>query len=148
MKKFVFCALVIAVAAGATMLRAADGLKEVVGSYLEIQAQLATDKFEGVKPAATALAGRADAMGQAGAAIARAAKTVAAAADLKAARDSFGPLTDAVVAAAKADGWKDLGDVKLAYCPMVKQSWLQKEDTIRNPYYGTAMSGCGEFKKP
>jgi hypothetical protein len=148
MKNFVFCALVIAVAAGATMLRAAEGLKEVVGSYLEIQAQLATDKFEGVKPAATALAARADAMGEAGAAISKAAKTVAAAADLKAARDSFGPLTDAVVAAAKADGWKDLGDVKLAYCPMVKQSWLQKEDTIRNPYYGTAMSGCGEFKKP
>jgi len=147
MKNFVFCALVIAVAAGATMPRAAEGLKEVVGSYLEIQAQLATDKFEGVKPAATALAARADAMGEAGAAIAKAAKTVAAAADLKAARDSFGPLTDAVVAAAKADGWKDLGDVKLAYCPMVKRSWLQKEDQIRNPYYGGAMLTCGEFPK-
>ena len=53
-----------------------------------------------------------------------------------------------MVAAAKADGWKDLGDVKLAYCPMVKRLWLPKEDTIRNPYYGAAMSGCGEFKKP
>ena len=147
MKKFLFCALVSAVAAGGIML-AADGLKEVVGSYLEIHSQLVTDKFDGVKPAATALATRAEAMGEAGAAIAKAARTVAAAADLKAARDSFGPLTDAVVAAAKADGWKDLGDVKLAYCPMVKQSWLQKEDTIRNPYYGTAMSGCGEFRKP
>jgi len=147
MKNFLFCALVIAVAAGGTML-AADGIKEVVESYLEIQAQLASDKFEGVKPAATALAARADAMGEAGAPIAKAAKTVAASADLKAARDNFGPLTDAVVAAAKADGWKDLGDVKLAYCPMVKQSWLQKEATIRNPYYGTAMSACGEFKKP
>ena len=46
-------------------------------------------------------------------------------------------LSDAVVAAAKAEGWKDLGDVKLAYCPMVKQSWLQKDEKIRNPYYGT-----------
>ena len=147
MTKFLFCALVIAAAAGGRML-AADGLKEVVGAYLEIQAQLVNDTFAGVKPAATALATRAETMGEAGATIAKAAKTVAAAADLKAARDGLGPLTDAVVAAAKADGWKDLGDVKLAYCPMVKQSWLQKEDTIRNPYYGKTMSGCGEFKKP
>jgi Cu(I)/Ag(I) efflux system membrane fusion protein len=148
MKKLLLSALALAVIAGGTALRASDALKEVVGSYLEIQAALASDKFEGVKPAATALAARAEAMGESGAAMARTAKTVAAAADLKAARDSFGPLTDAVVAAAKADGWKDLGDVKLAYCPMVKQSWLQKEDKIRNPYYGTAMSGCGEFRKP
>ena len=43
----------------------------------------------------------------------------------------------------------DLTDgVKLAYCPMVKASWLQKGDTIRNPYYGSAMLECGEFRKP
>ena len=89
---------------------AADGLKEVVGAYLEIQAQLVNDTFEGVKPAATALATRAETMGEAGATIAKAAKTVAAAADLKAARDGFGPLTDAVVAAAKADGCPVLTD--------------------------------------
>ena len=76
------------------------------------------------------------------------AKAVADAPDLKAAREAFGPLSDAVVAAAKAEGWKDLGDVKLAYCPMVKRSWLQKDEKINNPYYGTAMATCGEFKKP
>jgi Cu(I)/Ag(I) efflux system membrane fusion protein len=80
--------------------------------------------------------------------MAKAAKAVAAATDIKAAREAFGPLSDAVIAAAKAEGWKDLSDVKLAYCPMVKQSWLQKEEKIHNPYYGTAMATCGEFKKP
>jgi hypothetical protein len=51
-----------------------------------------------------------------------------------------------VIAAAKAEGWSDLGDVKLTYCPMVKASWLQKEDKIRNPYYGSTMLECGQFK--
>ncbi len=78
----------------------------------------------------------------------KAAKTVGDAPDLKAAREAFGGLSDAVVAGAKADGWKDLGDVKLAYCPMVRRSWLQKDEKISNPYYGAAMPTCGEFKKP
>jgi hypothetical protein len=29
---------------------------------------------------------------------------------------------------------------------MVRKSWLQRDAKIRNPYYGTAMSSCGEFK--
>jgi Cu(I)/Ag(I) efflux system membrane fusion protein len=134
--------------AGAAAHAASDAMKAVVGSYLEIQAQLASDKMDGVKASATALATRAGALGEAGGPVAKAAKTVADAADLKAAREAFGPLSDAVIAAAKAEGWKDLSDVKLAYCPMAKKSWLQKDEKINNPYYGTAMATCGEFKKP
>ena len=66
--------------------------------------------------------------------------------DIKAMRDAFGPLSDAVVSAAKADGWTDVKGLKLAYCPMVKRSWLQAGETIQNPYYGKSMPGCGEFK--
>ena len=138
----------ICLASGAATLYASDALKAIVGSYLEIHAQLASDKIDGIKASATALATRAESMGEAGAPMAKAAKVVAAAPDLKAAREAFGPLSDAVVSAAKAEGWKDLGDVKLAYCPMVKRSWLQKDEKINNPYYGTAMATCGEFKKP
>jgi hypothetical protein len=36
--------------------------------------------------------------------------------------------------------------VRTAYCPMAKKSWLQKGDTLANPYYGTSMPTCGEFK--
>src|SRR5262245_54698291 len=115
---------------------ASDAMKAIVGSYLEIQAQLSSDKIEGVKSSATALATRAEGMGEAGAPMVKAAKAIAAAPDLKAAREAFGPLSDAVIAAGKAEGWKDLSDVKLAYCPMVKQSWLQKGEKINNPYYG------------
>jgi Cu(I)/Ag(I) efflux system membrane fusion protein len=122
-------------------------MKAIVGSYLEIYAQLMADKIDGVKKPANALASRAEAMGPSGAAMVKAANAVGASADIKAARDAFGSLSDAVVAAAKAEGYKDLGDVKLAYCPMVQKSWLQKGDQIQNPYYGQAMSSCGEFRK-
>jgi hypothetical protein len=138
----------IGIVLGASALQASEAMKAIVGSYLEIHAQLATDKIDSIKAPATALAARAAALGEAGAAMAKAARTVAEAPDLKAARESFGVLSDAVVAAAKADGWKDLGDVKLAFCPMAKRPWLQKDEKIKNPYYGSVMLDCGEFKKP
>jgi len=134
--------------AGVSGVHASEALKAIVGSYLEIQAQLSSDKIDGLKAPATAIAAKAAEMGASGADIAKAAKVLAGASDLKSARDAFGPLSDAVITAAKAEGWKDLGDAKLAYCPMVKQSWLQKGDVIRNPYYGSGMLTCGEFKKP
>ena len=146
----VFAAAVAAacVVSGGVTLHASDAMKAIVGSYLELHARLSTDKIDGLKAPAAALAARAETLGEAGAAMAKAAKVVGEATDLKAARDAFGALSDAVVAAAKAEGWKDLGDVKLAYCPMARRSWLQKDEKIRNPYYGSAMLECGEFKKP
>ena len=67
--------------------------------------------------------------------------------DLKAAREAFAQLSEAVVAAAKKDGWTDVSGLKLAYCPMVKHSWLQSQDTLQNPYLGKTMLNCGEFRK-
>jgi hypothetical protein len=141
-------AFVVVALASVTGLHASDAMKAIVGSYLEIHAQLASDKIDALKAPATAIATKAGDMGASGAEIAKAAKVLAGASDLKSAREAFGSLSDAVIAAAKAEGWKDLGDAKLAYCPMVKRSWLQKEDAIRNPYYGSGMLTCGEFKKP
>jgi hypothetical protein len=118
-----------------------------VTSYLEIQGRLVADNINGVKPAARAIGEQAARMGQAGVAIAKAAKGMEEAADIKAAREAFGGLSDAVIAVGDAEGWKDIPNVRVAFCPMVRKSWIQKEDAIKNPYYGTAMSTCGEFKK-
>jgi hypothetical protein len=128
-------------------VHASDAMKAIVGSYLEIHAQLAADKIDAVKAPSAALAAKAGTMGESGAAMAKAAKAVGSAADIKAAREAFGPLSDAVIAAARAEGFKDLGDVKVAFCPMVQKSWLQKDEQIKNPYYGASMLVCGEFKK-
>ncbi len=128
-------------------LQASDAMKAIVTSYLEIQGRLAADSINGVKPAARAIGEQAARMGEAGAAIAKAAKGMEEAADIKAAREVFGGLSDAVIAAGNAESWKDVPDVRVAFCPMLRKSWIQKDDAIKNPYYGTAMITCGEFKK-
>jgi hypothetical protein len=147
MKKTFMLVSVLALAIGAAPIHASEALKAVVGSYLEIQARLATDKIDGIKPAAQAIGQQAARLGPAGENLAKAARSMEAAADIKAARDAFGSLSDAVIAMGTAEKWKDAPDVRVAYCPMVKRSWVQKGDVISNPYYGQSMLTCGEFKK-
>lgn len=144
MKKF--CTLLIALMVMAP-LRASDAVKSIVTSYLEIQGRLATDSISGVKPAAQAIGQQAARMGDPGTALVKAAKAMEEAADMKSAREAFGGLSDAVIAAGTAEGWKDTPDVRIAFCPMVKKSWIQKADAIKNPYYGAAMATCGVFTK-
>ena len=48
----------------ASALQASDAMKAIVGSYLEIHAQLATDKIDSIKAPATALATRAAGLGE------------------------------------------------------------------------------------
>jgi len=125
---------------------ASEPMKAIVASYLDIQQQLAGDKIDGVKARAHAIGEQAAKLGTGGSAIAAAASDVEKAADIKAVREAFGPLSDALVAAAKADGWTDVSGLKLAYCPMVKRTWLQAADSLQNPYFGKAMPTCGEFR--
>ncbi|MEW5984133.1 MAG: metal transporter [Acidobacteriota bacterium] len=118
---------------------------DVLEAYLKIHASLAGDTMDGVQAAAASLVKAGQALGPAGTTLASAAQKVAGAADLKAARAGFGELSDALVAwAGSGTGGKD---VRLAYCPMVKKHWLQKGNEIANPYYGSQMLRCGEFKK-
>jgi hypothetical protein len=147
--------LVCAVIAGATAFaerQAAqtdtDALKGVVTSYLEIQSNLATDRFDGIKPPARTLAAQAKTLRQGGAPIAKAAAALEQAADLNAARLAFGDLSDAVIARLGAEDAKEVrGSLRLAYCPMVRKSWMQREEQLRNPYFGKSMLTCGEFRK-
>ena len=124
-----------------------EATRGIVTSYLEIQTHLAADRFEDVKGPARTLASQAAALGKEGAALAKAATAFSTAPDIGAAREAFGPLSDAVIARVKADGSAEhAGALRLAYCPMAKKSWLQREDQVRNPYYGARMLTCGELK--
>lgn len=126
---------------------AAEATRAVVQSYLEIQVALAGDRFDDVKAPARSLASQAAALGKDGAELAKASTAFAAAADLAAARTAFGPLSDAVIARVKAAGSADLAaGLKVGFCPMVSKSWLQREEQVRNPYYGARMLTCGELK--
>jgi hypothetical protein len=123
---------------------ATDALRAIVKTYLEVQAALTKDKFEDLKGPAATLSSQAAALGKDGADLAKAATAFAGAKDLAQARDAFGPLSDALIARVKADGNKSLAsDLRVGFCPMNRKSWLQREETARNPYYGTTMLTCG-----
>jgi len=143
MSRLMIIALVlVALVVVAVPAQAADVPAPLLDAYLKIGTTLSADKVEGVPAAAQAIAAEAKKLGAPGAATLAAADKIAAAADLKATRAAFGDLSDAVIALAGTAP----GGAKRAYCPMVKKYWLQKGEKIENPYYGSQMLRCGEFK--
>jgi Cu(I)/Ag(I) efflux system membrane fusion protein len=147
--KWLSSVLIVAMVGCASTASAAESeeMKAVVAAYLDIQGQLVADKLDTVKTQARTIGEQAGKMGKAGEGLRSAVPALEQAADIKSARDAFGPLSEAVIAAARADGWANVSALKLAYCPMAKRSWLQSAEAIQNPYYGKAMATCGEFRK-
>jgi hypothetical protein len=146
MTRLTLAACAAALFLAAVPARAADAIDSVLTPYFRIQKQLADDKAD-VKADATAGAEAAAALGSAGDPIAAAARTLASASTLPAARDAFGTLSDALVAYADSTHAALGAGTATAYCPMVKKSWLQQGEAIHNPYYGKSMLGCGTIKK-
>jgi len=68
--------------------------------------------------------------------------------DLKQQREAFYPLSKQLAETLKTFPPKQ--PVKQAFCPMAFNNagaiWLQQSDQILNPYFGTAMSTCGEIQ--
>ena len=123
----------------------ATNLKLIVDPYLRIQVALNADSLGDSRNDASSLGTEAGKLGPGGAAIAAAAAALQKAADLQAARTAFAQLGDALMAYAKDTGAGLGDDVNVAYCPMVQKYWLQKGETIQNPYYGKQMSDCGRI---
>lgn len=133
-------ALAMAVVAAPAAAAVADGL---AAPYLHIQLALANDSVEGIAEAAETMAEEAASMGDPARAIAAAARALAAAPDLKTARAVFGPLSDALIAYGEEVGF---GELRVAYCPMARKSWVQKGAEILNPFHGSSMLNCGTFR--
>jgi hypothetical protein len=125
-----------------------EPVKSVYDDYLKIQAALAKDSLEGVRENANAIAKaiKGDEMKMLSPDIAQQAETLAKAADLKAARNAFKPLSDSLIKYL-ADHKVESGAYNEVYCPMAEGSWLQSGKKISNPYMGKSMSGCGEIKR-
>lgn len=126
---------------------AADLPTTLMDPYLQIQVSLADDRLDGVAVAAKALSAEAQKLGAEAKPVAANATKLASAKDIAAARTVFGDLSDAMMSYAKATGATFGRDINVAFCPMVRKSWLQKGETITNPYYGKSMLTCGEIKK-
>jgi protein SCO1/2 len=126
-------------------LAAGANLKPIVDSYLRIQRALNVDRFGESRNDARSIAAEAGKLGASGAAIEAAAGAFQKVTDLPAARTLFARLGDAIMIYAGESG-APIGDgINVAYCPMVQKYWLQKGETIQNPYYGKAMSDCGRI---
>jgi hypothetical protein len=157
--------LALTLLAGATALANENLQKttfeDLAENYMTIQTALAGDSIDGVAASANAIAKTSAALltdfniQQAGIGAAdadvlskmlpglqAAAVALAKAETLDAARGAFGDISEAMV------NYRNLATGELphvAYCPMVKKSWLQSGETIANPYYGSAMLRCGSI---
>ena len=119
----------------------------IVEPYLKIQTALAKDNVDDVRANAGQIATAAAALGAPAAQIDTAAVQVASAANLTEAREKFGTLSDAIVTYMDGSHLPAPEGVRIAYCPMVQKPWLQHGSTLANPYYGSAMLGCGSFRQ-
>jgi hypothetical protein len=129
----------------------------MMAGYDSIHAALASDKTDGVAGGATAMAGAARLLGSSAAepsktfylAVATEADNLAArAGDITTARHQFGELNKAMISLMVANPELAKGRVVIE-CPMTKnyRKWLQTDEKVRNPHYGSTMLECGTVSK-
>jgi Cu(I)/Ag(I) efflux system membrane fusion protein len=138
-------------------------LSPVYAAYFDVQMALATDDLAGARKAGAALADNAEGVdmsifSRAGhdrwMALAKElhkqAGRVAAAEDIKTARDGFFFLSKSIIGAHESFGHSD-GAFYLTHCPMARDGdgayWLQKEDVVWNSFYGESMQHCGSIEE-
>ena len=110
-----------------------DGVLPV--SYMDAATALSVDDFDGARVSLTALAKESTGEMQ------TRAEAAANAANIEAMRESFKELS------AMATRMQLPADYAVAFCPMYKggSKWVQKKETLANPYFGKAMQTCGSF---
>ena len=69
--------------------------------------------------------------------------------DLQKARDAFKVLSSTMAGYVKADGREEAlaSGVRIYFCPMEEERWLQKGADLKNPYLGKDMWICGTEEK-
>jgi hypothetical protein len=140
------CATFGLVFATLAITAAADATGSMIDRAVAIQVSLSHDKMDGVSANATGIATDAESLGKPGEKIVAGAMALQKAKKIDEAREAFGRMSEALVAYLEAQKQKPGNGVRVAYCPMVRKPWLQKDGAIQNPYYGASMLTCGSFK--
>ncbi|PWA05013.1 DUF3347 domain-containing protein [Flavobacterium psychrotolerans] len=70
------------------------------------------------------------------------AKSISDTQDIKKQRESFKSLSKSTYLLIKAS--KPTEVIYYQYCPMQDANWLSKENSVKNPYYGSQMLSCGK----
>jgi hypothetical protein len=131
--------LVFLVAAGSMVATAQQPKATISQNYIAAAEALAADNFAGAKASLTALARESQGV------LKTQAEAAANAADIAALRVAFKPLSETIITMELPKGYG------VVFCPMFDNmkggSWVQKQGTVANPYFGKSMLTCGEFKK-
>jgi len=126
----------------------ADVTSDIVVPYLRIQIGLADDSLAPVAADAAQIVVAADKLGAPAKTLSAAAAELQQTSDLEGAREAFGRLSAALIEYSESTKTALGPDINVAYCPMVKKSWVQKGNKIANPYTGMKGRSCGEIVKP
>jgi Cu(I)/Ag(I) efflux system membrane fusion protein len=128
-------------------------MDKILEGYLTLQKKLSTDTIEGVQPVTVEIATLAEkvkaedtkqVLKSTTTAITAAAPELLST-DIQTVREGFKKLSRAVTEYVKTKdpaGGKAEG-LKIFYCPMVKEEWLQKGTAVENPFFGKKMLTCG-----
>jgi len=134
--------LTLATAAHAAPPAAAPAASPALDAYLAVSDALFVDDLPAAQRAAATLAAAADKapLGD----LAKAAAALAKAADLDAARLAFGDASKALIVHLVAHPG-DAAGLHAFRCPMAKgfKKWVQRSETLANPYMGQRMPRCG-----
>jgi hypothetical protein len=119
---------------------AADEQPGVLANYVKISNALAADNLAEAQAAAASFACclKCEDQGE----LARSVETFAQTKDIAAARNAFKAISAAVIPLLA-----DKGDHYVMTCPMAGADWVQTNETVANPYYGSEMLRCGSVKK-
>jgi Cu(I)/Ag(I) efflux system membrane fusion protein len=135
--------------AGMAMLKIADDVApELLSPYLAMQSALAGDDLDAAKAEAKAMM---EITGHSGS-LPEMLHDMLAAETLEALRKPhFETLSNAMIAAAKANPASFNSELIIMHCPMVYgdrgADWLQASEPLLNPYFGAMMLKCGEVKE-
>ena len=117
----------------------------IIGHYFATQEALAADDLDATKVAAKALSAALE-----DSSCGEATKAIVKAADIDAARVAFKILSDAVIPLVEAEGVNS-SQANLVHCSMAFEfsgaSWLQKDKSVANPYFGSQMFACGSVEQ-
>ena len=120
--------------------------RSIVDPYLKLQTALANDSVDGIRQNAGEVATAATALGAPAIKIDTSAVQLAATTELADARVKFGMLSEAIDTYMTGLHLTPPEGIKVAVCPMVNKPWMQEGDAIANPYYGSEMLTCGNFR--
>lgn len=122
--------------------------EQFLAAYLKISDALASDNFESAQTSANELSDQMQTAEQPH--LKMVAHNAAQADSLETFRAAFAPLSNAAIDLVKQHGAMN-ETIRQAFCPLALKNtgarWLQRSETIRNPYLGAAMPTCGEIQK-